>query len=396
MTGAPRLSSRYSAAYRAAGRRQLTSVCIALRCSRRHTSGCRHTDKARRIAAVEHLGLHRREVEAGADAGGERHLVGVDHRVAQPADMRDDRQRAVAQGAELRQAARLEARRHQQRVAAALDQMRQRLVVADLRADIVRVGGGGGTQTRFQRRARRSRARQAARRRQAASGSAASSRSIPFCADSRLITPNSSFAGSRRRPNRSCSAALFAARRAGRSASNVAARYGSCAGFHTVVSMPLRMPDSTSARVAQQAVEPHAARRRADLRRIGRRYRGDPVGELQPGLQVADRAVVLDALDGEAPPPAGRATPAGRPETAPGRRDCAPSSRSAARSRRRSADRPARARPASHARAPRPADSRRPGLARAAPRRATARRSGTRCPASPVRPGPRYGSPSRA
>ena len=69
-------------------------------------------------------------MKAGADAGGKRHLVGVDHRVAQPADMRDNRQRAVAHGAELRQAARLEARRHQQRIAAALDQMRQAFVIA--------------------------------------------------------------------------------------------------------------------------------------------------------------------------------------------------------------------------------------------------------------------------
>ena len=47
------------------------------------------------------------------------------------------------------------------------------------------------------------------------------------------------------------------------------------------------------------AVHSHAASRRADLRRIGWGYRGDTVGELQPGLQIADTAVVLDALDGE-------------------------------------------------------------------------------------------------
>ena len=49
----------------------------------------------------------------------QRHLVGIDDRVRQPADARDDGHGAVAQRAELRQAARLEARRHEQRVAPA-------------------------------------------------------------------------------------------------------------------------------------------------------------------------------------------------------------------------------------------------------------------------------------
>ena len=127
----PLLSSRYSAAYRAAGRRQPTSVRIALRCSRRHTSGSPPHRQCPQDRRLEHLGLHRRELEAGGDAGGERHLVGVDHRVGQAADAGDDRHAAVAQAVELGQAAGLEARRHEDRVAAALDQVRQRLVVAD-------------------------------------------------------------------------------------------------------------------------------------------------------------------------------------------------------------------------------------------------------------------------
>ena len=45
-------SPRYSAAYRAAGPRQPTSVCMALRCSRRQISGCRHTACTRWIAAA--------------------------------------------------------------------------------------------------------------------------------------------------------------------------------------------------------------------------------------------------------------------------------------------------------------------------------------------------------
>jgi hypothetical protein len=35
-----------------AGRRQLTSVRIAFRCNRRHSSGSRHIASARRIAAA--------------------------------------------------------------------------------------------------------------------------------------------------------------------------------------------------------------------------------------------------------------------------------------------------------------------------------------------------------
>ena len=50
---------------------------------------------------------------------------------------------------------------------------------------------------------------------------------------------------------------------------------------------------------SEQTVETHAAVGCSDLCRIGGRYRGDPVGELQSGLQEADAAVVFDALDGE-------------------------------------------------------------------------------------------------
>ena len=45
-------NSRYSAAYCAAGLRHPTSVIIALRCSRRHRSGCRHTESTRMMTAV--------------------------------------------------------------------------------------------------------------------------------------------------------------------------------------------------------------------------------------------------------------------------------------------------------------------------------------------------------
>jgi len=50
---------------------------------------------------------------------------------------------------------------------------------------------------------------------------------------------------------------------------------------------------------AEQTVETHAAGRCPDLRGVGGRYRGDPVGELQPSLQESDAAIVFDTLDGE-------------------------------------------------------------------------------------------------
>ena len=57
------------------------------------------------------------------------------HRVRQPAHRAHDRHRAVAQAVHLVQAARLEARRHQEHVSAGLDQVREPLVEPDPRAD---------------------------------------------------------------------------------------------------------------------------------------------------------------------------------------------------------------------------------------------------------------------
>ena len=59
----------------------------------------------------------------------------VAHGVGQAADGVDDRHGAVAQAVHLVQPARLEPRRHQEDVGARLDQVRQRLVEADARAD---------------------------------------------------------------------------------------------------------------------------------------------------------------------------------------------------------------------------------------------------------------------
>ena len=115
------------------------------------------------------------------------------------------------------------------------------------------------------------------------------------------------------------------------------------------MSMPLRMPLSTISALAQQAAEPHAALVALDLLRIGRRHRGDAIGELQPGLQKADAAEIFEAVNVER-----RAR--GRPiapvsvavelaligHVVDGHHGAGP------RPRRHSADRPAPARPASH------------------------------------------------
>ena len=58
-----------------------------------------------------------------------------------------------------------------------------------------------------------------------------------------------------------------------------------------------RMPVSTSARLRSRPSSPIPSVGRADLRGVGRRHRGDPVGEREAGLEVADRAVILDAVD---------------------------------------------------------------------------------------------------
>ena len=78
---------------------------------------------------------HRREHDAGGDAVVQCGLVGVDHGVGEPADARHDRDGAVAQAVELGEAAGLEARGHQDGVGPALQQVGERLVIAEDAAD---------------------------------------------------------------------------------------------------------------------------------------------------------------------------------------------------------------------------------------------------------------------
>ncbi len=58
--------------------------------------------------------------------------------------------------------------------------------------------------------------------------------------------------------------------------------------------MPLRMPVQHIGARLQQALEPHAIGRGADFVRVGRADRGQRIGGLQPGLEEADAAEVLD------------------------------------------------------------------------------------------------------
>ena len=99
----------------------------------------------------EGFAIGRCELEAGRDACGNRRLIGVDHRVGEPAGAGDDRHAAIAQAVELGQPAWLEARRDEDRVGAALHGVRQALVIADDDADAAAMARRAGKQRAFQR-----------------------------------------------------------------------------------------------------------------------------------------------------------------------------------------------------------------------------------------------------
>ena len=230
-----RASSRKSVAYRFAGRVQPTSVAIARTCMRapqRAVAPQRHGAIDRELELVAR---HRRELDAGAGARGQRHLVGVDDRVGEAADARDDRDRAVAQRAELGEAAGLEARRHEQRVGAALQ--RDARATRRSRSSPRRARGGGAPprRSRLERLVAGAEERELRAARSVIAGSASSSRSMPFCQrQSADDAEQRTSPGSASRPKRACSAALFArAARRGVRASKRAARCASVAGFHT-------------------------------------------------------------------------------------------------------------------------------------------------------------------
>src|SRR5690606_6563245 len=86
----------------------------------------------------------------------------VRHRIRQPARAAYQRQRAVFQTIELRQAAGLEAARHQNHVRAAHDAVRERFVIANLHAHLPRMFRRGRKETFLQYRVARAEQRQLA------------------------------------------------------------------------------------------------------------------------------------------------------------------------------------------------------------------------------------------
>ena len=127
-------------------------------------------------------------------------------------------------------------------------------------------------------------------------GSAESSRSMPFCDVSRLIDTEQQPWGSRRRPiapaeppcSRHARQPVDIERRC---EMRIARRIP-----HVCLDAVENAGQNVGAR-AQQAIHPHATRRGTDLRGIGGRDSGNPVGKPQSGLQISDIAIVFDALD---------------------------------------------------------------------------------------------------
>src|SRR6185437_14558601 len=83
------------------------------------------------------------ELEAGRGAARNRRFIGIDHGIFETTDARHDGDRTIPERTKLREAARLEARGNDKRIAAGLDQMGERLVVSDHDADPSGIGGRG-------------------------------------------------------------------------------------------------------------------------------------------------------------------------------------------------------------------------------------------------------------
>ena len=190
------------------------------------------------------------ELQAGRDARRQRRLVGVHDGVGEAADARDDRRGAIAQRAELRQAAGLEARGNDQEIDAGLDEMRELLVIAEHAADRALVLGGGGGEALLERRLAGAQQRRAAPpRRSTEAGPRAAGRA-----------PSGWSAGRRRRTaarsDRRSSADLLLQRGAiapavvdAQCAVVLRRATGPSPDSRPRSSMPLTMPSTTSARV---------------------------------------------------------------------------------------------------------------------------------------------------
>ena len=99
------------------------------------------------------------------------------------------------------------------------------------------------------------------------------------------------------------SSAAFASRLPARSATLYAVgRNRSCAGSHSLTSMPFRMPTRFAAR-AQDAVEPETEGGRLDFLRITRAHRCDHVRGVDAAFEHAHAAEKLQPVHGELFPP---------------------------------------------------------------------------------------------
>ena len=76
---------------------------------------------------------------AGCSSAGDTRLIRINHGISQPANARYDGNGAISQRTKLGKPARLEPRRHHQRISTGLDQMCKTFIVADPYADLVRM-----------------------------------------------------------------------------------------------------------------------------------------------------------------------------------------------------------------------------------------------------------------
>ena len=236
------------------------------------------------------------ELEAGGDAAVEGGEIGVDHGVGEAADPRDQRHAAIAEAVELGQATGLETRRNQHRIRPALEEMRQRLAVAGDDADAAGMAGRGGAEHGLDRRFARTEHGEAG----AAGDQAVDARAEDIHAllptETAHHAEQEAVAGHQAEglgdgalvgdpPRRASSRSRWRRDRDRQSESQ------------TAVSMPLTMPERTSLRYRSRPSRPMPPLGGADLLGIGRADGGDGVGVLKAGLEEADSAIILDAVD---------------------------------------------------------------------------------------------------
>jgi hypothetical protein len=217
------------------------------------------------------------EDETVGRAVGEGCLVAIDHRVGQSAGIAHDRRRAVAQAVHLVQAARLEARGHQENVRAGLDQMRQAVVEADPYGKLSRDGAQPGLSRAASSPLSPVPSRTSCAGIIAISSPISSSRSSPFCCVMRQTAPSRGEEVFCRQAEALAQRGLVGLLALQMGEFVVPGQVGSVAGFQTFVSMPLRMPTKIIASPAQQSGEAVAESFRLDFLGISRADRGDAI-----------------------------------------------------------------------------------------------------------------------